>query len=305
MGEAVESYLDWYMRQDRRPKSRLNAEQQTRAILEHLDPDTPLDRIGQEEAEVACRTLGNGTPAAHNTERNRRGRFMSVIKHAHTVERDAARKDDRPVAWSPPDITLKIEMQRARVRYASRHEVLALLGRSSIYQDAYLRSFLHLGLRASELIHTRIGADLDTDRWTWKIQPRKGWHPKTRRSVRELDVPPEPSELRAAIRRYLRLSPASSYVFRNPRTGERWGIGSLARDFEALCGFSNVVYGEKRGGLTLHSLRHTFGTNLVQVADVTYAAAIMGNTVEECSRTYVHPSRKELASAIARSEPYE
>lgn len=99
-----------------------------------------------------------------------------------------------------------------RVVILTDSQILELLRHAEPYQVAYLRSMLHGGLREDELIHTRLGTDLDLTSWLWKIQRRgpdkqcgciqcrtKGWKPKTSRSARTLLMPDEPPALRESI----------------------------------------------------------------------------------------------------------
>lgn len=238
-------------------------------------------------------------------------------------EARAARDAGRAPRWSiNPAAEVESYERRPRHATASEAQVLALLQNAELHQLAYLRVFLHLGLREDELIHTRLHLDLDMETWLWRIQGRgpderhgciqcqkRGWTPKAARSWRVLLVPTSPAPLRAALRDYWESYPceAGDFLFRNPRTGRPWDAGRLRADFRALCRRAEVTYGRKTpGGITLHDLRATCATRLVQAKErESVIAALLGDTVQTIVKTYVRLTERDTADAVSRGPRYE
>jgi integrase len=210
-----------------------------------------------------------------------------------------------------------------RVRVLTPDEVIRLLRCAEPYQEAYLRSFLHLGLRHGELTHTRLGVDLDVNAWIWEISndhppdercscaPCRdtGWSTKNKNAPRTIHVPDEPAAIRASIKRYLNLFPAQpgDCVFRNPRTGRPWVDRSLHEDFSALCERAGVPYGEKvRNGVVIHSLRHTCATQLLRSdVEISYVADLLGDKIDTIKKYYLHLNPHDLGSAVRKGPRYD
>lgn len=227
-----------------------------------------------------------------------------------------ARWDENPAAY------VEQYERRPRIVTAAERQALALLENAEIHQAAYVRVFLHMGLREDELIHTRLHLDLDTETWAWRIQGRgpddrhgciqcqgSGWTPKSKRGWRTIQVPGKPTGLRNSIEEYLSAYPctAGEFLFRNPRTGGPWDAGRLQADFRALCKRAEVTYGRKvAGGITLHDLRATCATRLVQAKErESVIAYLLGDTVDTIVKTYVRLTEDDAARAVERGPSYE
>ncbi|HET8656607.1 MAG TPA: tyrosine-type recombinase/integrase, partial [Longimicrobiaceae bacterium] len=92
---------------------------------------------------------------------------------------------------------------------------------------------------------------------------------------------------------------AGEFVFRNPRTNGVWTARALQEDFKALCARAKVTYGRQVGGKTIHTLRHTCGTNLVKAGvNLKIIADLLGDTPEVAARTYLHPDRRDVTAGI-------
>lgn len=252
-----------------------------------------------------------------------RGAVSGLYTWAIEEERRASRDAGRIPRWSDnPASEVEQYERRARLATASEAQVLALLESAEIHQRAYLRTFLHLGMREDELIHTRLHLDLDTETWLWTIQGRgpderhgciqckgKGWTPKSKRGWRTILVPETPAVLRATLLEYLDAYPidAGGFVFRNPRTDEPWDAGRLDVDFRAVCRRADVTYGRRvAGGITIHDLRATCATRLVQAKErESVIAKLLGDTVQTIVNTYVRLHAEDLAECISRGPTYD
>ncbi len=196
--------------------------------------------------------------------------------------------------------------------WATEEQVVRLLLAAEPYQTAYLRALVQMGWREAELIHTRLGMDLNLKTWRWVMHDHPpdhrcgcpdckadGWQPKGDNSYRALQVL---GEVRDAIQKYLEDYPAGEgdYCFRDPATGRIWTAAALAHDFRGLCERADVTYGRKQG-ITLHSLRHTCATNLIRAGvRESVVAKILGDTVETIVRYYVHLTEEDTARGLAK-----
>ena len=323
--EAAEQYLAWYAER-RRARSLI----QVRSRLSRLSSqvvrpdgtalgDIPIDAVTADDIDAAVRRISPVGTTQESLRLAASGLYTWSIHH----EEEQARAAKRLPRWTVnPAARVEPRERSRRVTTLPEDAVLRLLAAAEPYQQAYLRAFLHLGLRRGELIHTRLHDDLDVRDWIWRIQGRppdprcgcpscrsdRGWQPKSRRSRRVLLVPEVPEQLRAAITEYLRLHPAEpgDFVFRNPRTGEVWSESRLEEDFETLCRRAGVRYGARApGGVTLHSLRHTCATELVRrKVRESIIAGLLGDTVQTIVSTYIHLTPEDLAAAVAQGPSY-
>lgn len=251
-----------------------------------------------------------------------RGAVSGMFSWAVEAEARDAKIGGRSRRWSEnPAASVEQYERRPRIVTAAESQVVALLRHAESYQEAYLRAFLHLGLRQDELIHTRLHLDLDTETWIWRVQGRgpderhsciqcrgSGWTPKTTRSTRDLLVPDRPARLRASILGYLEMYPCEpgDFVFRNPRRDAPWEAGVLLDDFNRLCQRAGVTYGrDVAGGIVLHDLRATCATRLVQAKErESVIAALLGDTVATIVKTYVRLRPEDTARAVANGPSY-
>lgn len=279
--------------------------------------DLPVNEL---TASRLRRAIKAQTTSAHSRQ-SYRAAVSAMYSHAIREDREVARLENRPrrVTVNPGRQTDPFET-RPRKETASTPQVRRLLKHSKLYQVAYIRPLVQLGLRQGELRHTRLHTDLDVETWEWRIQPRGpdprcscrsceegGWSPKTKNSHRTLKVPEDPPSLRRSITQYLAVydREEGDLVFRSS-TGRVWTRKSIARDFERLCERANVRYGRNTdGGITLHTLRHTAATNLIRSGvDSAVVAAILGDNVETVVSNYIHLEPDDLADGIARGPDF-
>lgn len=322
--QEADRYLEWYER-ERAPKSFKQVRSRLDIVLRQSVEGKPLgdyrlDRATKADIEAALHAAGGADATIEALRLAVSGLFTWSIED----EAEKARVDGRVARWrANPAAGVQRRERRRRVTTASEQQVVRLLAAAEIYQAAYLRSLLHLGLREDELVHTRLHDDLDVSTWTWRIQPRppdprcpclncqspRGWRPKSKRSHRTIEVPADPPQLREVITRYLAAYPVEEgdFVFRNPRTGRVWDAGRFDADLEALCRRADVRYGAKvAGGITAHVLRHTCATALVRAGvRESVIAALLGDTVQTVVNTYIHITAADVAKAIQRGPRYD
>lgn len=322
-GEAAR-YLEWYEARRGETSAATRRSELNRALSMTTAEGIPLGEIRIDRATVGdVEAVVLAVSDRPNTRESIRLAVSALYTWSIREEAERARKEKRAPRWTvnPASKAEKSERTR-RVATATEDQVLALIAAAEIYQEAYLRAFLHLGFREAELIHTRRHDDLELPAWTWRIQGRgpdarcpckqcqgRGWTPKTRRSSRTLYVPEAPAALRGAILRYLEAYPCEpgDFVFRNPRTGRVWHARALADDFAALCARAGVRYGrDVPGGITLHTLRHTCATELIRRGvRESVVAALLGDTVQTIVSTYVHLTPEDLADGVREGPSYD
>lgn len=321
--EEADRYLDWYARR-RGPQSVKQTRSRLKRITEQVIGGTEIgsiavDALGTPALEAAIEAVSR----APRTVAGLIAAASGCYRWSIATEAERARtKGDAPRWTVNPAQGIEVPDRDPRGRRkgtASDDQVRLLLAGAQLYQLAYLRAFLHAGLRLTELTHSRLHLDLDPTRWGWTIQARgpdrrcgceqcrsEGWSPKTARGNRAFDVPESPPEFREAIEAYLEANPCEpgDFVFRNPRTGGKWDDHAIQGDFRRLCESVDVRYGRGEG-LTLHTLRHTCITNLVRAGvRESIIAALVGDTVQTIVENYVHLEKSDLAAAIQKGPSY-
>lgn len=329
VADEIAAYTAWYA-ENRRPRSARNVESRLKRFAEQERPGHQggkgvrlgtllLDEVRSHDVEHALRSI-----SAHpTTQENIRVAISGLFSWSIKREMEAAEQESRKPRWvSNPAKLVESRQKVVRVVVLSREDVVALLRHAEPYQSAYLRMFLHLGLRQMELIHLRLGIDLNLRTWELKIQARPadprcpcddcqagGWMAKNVNSGRSMWVPPTPPALRGAILQYLEQSPAGrgDFLLRNPRTNEIWNARSLQADFQSLCERAGIPYGrDEYDGAVIHTLRHTCATRLVQSGvDHGVVADLLGDTIGTIKKTYVHLEPRDLGRAVQRGPSYD
>lgn len=323
LGDVRFDYLVWYER-NRKDRSLIQTTSRLKRFLEQTRGDgvalrdLPLDRLTRDDIERGLASISS-RPGTQNAIRAAvSGLYSWVVE----TEAERARIENQPPRWTiNPAAKVQTRETHARTVTATEGQVLSLLALAEPHQLAYLRTFVHLGLRKDELIHTRLHLDLDLTDWSWKVQPRapedrcgcpkcrgQGWTPKVGRSHRTILVPEEPKALREAILDYLEMYPAEpgDFVFRNPRTNSVWDEKSLSDDFSRLCARAEVRYGrDEPGGLVIHDLRATCATELDKAGvSLKVIAALLGDSPETIMTKYLRVKPFEISDGIRRGPHY-
>lgn len=319
--QEVGRYLEWYARK-RQPKSLKATRHRLKRVGEQAAEGgtidaTPLPLVTTAVLERAMEAVSSSA----KTQEGLRAAVSGLYSWSLKGEAERARNAKRAPRWTiNPGSAVEVAEPVRSIQTATDDQVRALLDAAQLYQLAYLRAFLHLGLRADELIHTRLHDDLDTTLWLWRVQARgpdprcrclqcrgPGWSPKSKRGHRRFDVPAEPAPLREALTAYLEAVPAApgDFVFRRP-SGRMWSYGMLSRDFSLLCKSAGVPYGRgKPGAVLIHGLRHTCATNLVtRNVRESIIAALLGDTVQTVVTTYIHLTAADIAAGISMGPAY-
>lgn len=173
-------------------------------------------------------------------------------------------------------------------------ELAARKGEAAARDLVILRLFLGTGIRVSELAGLNLGSiDLEARHVT--IRAKGG-----RTETRFLNT-----DLRTALLAYLaerksggafsdRANEDEQALFLS-RIGRRISVAQIQGRFHEWLRLANIT----RPGLTVHSLRHTFGSRLYRrTKDLVLVGKAMGHRTVEATRIYVHEDTDALESAI-------
>ena len=166
-------------------------------------------------------------------------------------------------------------------------EVGARKGAAAARDRVMLELLLGTGIRLSELVGLDI-ADVDLDGKRITIRA-KGGDTETRFIN---------ANLRRRLRRYLRernqvLADTPGLFLSNRETR------ISRRQVQVRFGLWLQWAGIERDGLSVHSLRHTFGTRLYRkTRDLVLVGKALGHRTTEATRVYVHPDDDALEDAL-------
>ena len=181
---------------------------------------------------------------------------------------------------SPNSLT---EAERKRLL----REVAARKGKAAARDLVSLKLFLGTGVRLSELVGLDIG-DVDLDGKRITIRAKGG-----RTETRFLN-----SDLRTTLRKYLRRRddmPSHAPALFLSNRDERLSARQLQARFAQWLAWAGI----DRDGLSIHSLRHTFGTRLYRkTRDLVLVGKAMGHRTVEATRIYVHEASEALEEAL-------
>ena len=176
-------------------------------------------------------------------------------------------------------------------RFLTQEEITKLLENSSGEIQLVFRTFLLTGMRSGELENLEWD-DIDFRHKLIHIRNKDFWHPK-RRHERDIPIHDELLPLLQAHKK--KHGKRSNFVFCNGDDSP-FSHNRLRR---ALCSVT------KRGGLPdvtkIHSLRHTFGSQLVlNGVDLPTVRDLMGHKDIETTMIYVHRTPDHLVSSVNR-----
>ena len=190
------------------------------------------------------------------------------------------------------------ERRAARDRFNDHLEVrhkapmVSLKGRYTDYLKPLSLVLLSCGLRTNEALSLR-WRDIDT---TNEIRV----DPEFAKTGIERYVP-MPREVLEALRRWRMQQPttrANELVFKSPGGGKITALRKMVYRIYDAAGIDRVDAHGKR--LTVHSLRHSYGTRLLQRgADLQSVADLMGHASVATTMRYLHSDRERRRAAVA------
>jgi len=152
----------------------------------------------------------------------------------------------------------------------------------NIKHKAALTLVYSLGLRRGELLNIKL-SDLSSKTHTLAVRNAKG------NKDRVLPVPNKVMEL---IISYYRIYRPSVWLFEGYKSGKKYSATSLSRIFHR---YLSVVL--KNHNFTLHCLRHSFATHLLEGGtDLRYIQEMLGHKSSRTTEIYTHVSTKSLSN---------
>lgn len=179
-------------------------------------------------------------------------------------------------------------------RWLTRKEQYALLRavqkEGNPRDEAVIMLLLHTGLRVSEASYLRV-SDIEVSERKGQVTVRDGKGGKHR-------VIPLNADVRRALNLYLEVRPDAQhdYLLVGKQRGrlKPWGIQYVAGKYAYLAKLDDV---------TPHTLRYTFGKNLVDAGvSLDKVATLLGHKNLNTTRMYTRPSGADLAHAVERLE---
>ena len=219
-------------------------------------------------------SLGHLAPASINRKLNAISSFFSFAERQGLVERNPVRDVERPrVPEKLPDAPTLSQVQ-------------SLVAAAQTERDrAMLVLISCCGLRRSELLDLAM-SDLSADLGQLKVREAKGGRERAL---------PVPAQCREILRCYLEEErQQGSHLFVNG-AGNRIGNTGFYRIFRRLL----KAAGLDKEGITPHSLRHFYGTALLQGrADVETVRTLLGHRDLRTTCRYLHATEEGRQRAV-------
>lgn len=191
--------------------------------------------------------------------------FVRILKTQLSVEEFPRPKKEHklPVVLSRDEVRRILE----NVEYP-KHKALLLLTYSG-------------GLRLGEIIRLRV-QDIDVERKL--IHVRQGKGAKDRYTLLS-DFAVE------ALKEYVEFEQPRTWLFPGAKPGTHLHERTVQRIFEVACGQAGI-----RKDVTLHSLRHSFATHLLEGGtDLRYIQELLGHKSSRTTEIYTHVSSRNIA----------
>jgi site-specific recombinase XerD len=155
-----------------------------------------------------------------------------------------------------------------------------LQGMTNLKHKTAMTMIYALGLRRGELLNIKL-IDLSSKDLTLVVRNAKG------RKDRTLPIP---LKLMKLIISYYRAYKPGVYLFESGKPGKQYSPSSLRNIF--IRNFSKV---KKNHNFTLHCLRHSFATHLLEGGtDLRYIQEMLGHRSSKTTEIYTHVSTKSL-----------
>ncbi|MFC1715564.1 tyrosine-type recombinase/integrase [Candidatus Poribacteria bacterium] len=201
------------------------------------------------------------------------------------------------IQWQYVDKNVVSDVKRIRIpekptRFLGRDEILRLVEaarESHIYP--ILMTALHTGMRKSELLNLR-WTDIDFDQRAVTVQAKDDWHTKNYKS-RTLQLTPALYEmLREHRKQHLSRGVQSKYVFTY--------CGKRIRD-NIKRSLKTVLRKASLTGVTLHTLRHTFASQLAMAGvSLKEIQELMGHQSFVTTLQYAHLSEDHVKRQVMK-----
>lgn len=255
--------------------------------LSQQQPEPSLEQVSLQTVrgwlvEMKSRGLA-GTTIARRVHALRS--FWRYLRESEIVEHDPLLKIRLPRRERALPEYLRAEELRALLDAAQRHPDV-LVG---IRNYALMATCIYTGVRRGELINLRLG-DFDAQAGLLRVRGKGGkW--------RMIPLAPEAV---GAIADWLELRPGGrghDYLFTTVR-GNRIHPTRMQRIWRTILGASGL----QRSGISLHTLRHSAATLLLQTGtcDLVQIQRLLGHSRLDTTALYLHLEPRDLQAAMQR-----
>lgn len=315
LGAARDGYLGWL---EDHPQRSANTAHSARydlaSAVDFFGERTPLESLRADDVGRYRRSLEESGLAA-GTVRLKLTRLAALYAWVQRDETRSARADRREAArlYSPVDPEAMPAKSGGRARFLSTDETTRFVAATPDAFQLLIGFGLLMGLRIDEARVLRPPPhDIDREVGLVLIQPKElragvTWRPKTKSSVRELPIP---DALLPILEVHLRRYANDRWVFPAPSGAGRSGGGGVPmsedlvqRTLRRIAGDAGLVGGrEDPMGVTFHTLRHTFASNLVMAGvDLFTVARLLGHAkTDEIEQVYGHLAPEHRQAALRR-----
>jgi integrase len=201
---------------------------------------------------------------------------------------------NKAVAWkhireNPLKDFRKLKVTNARqVRFFTSEEVSAILDKTDPFMKKVIKILLYTGMRRSELVYlTWDDIDFRNKLITVQSKPEEGFHPKSHRP-RSIPIHPHLEQL------LLDVPQRGRYVFDNGKDRPVYCKDYYTKRFEKILKAADVK------NANLHTLRHTFASNLVMNGvDLRTVQELLGHSTIRVTERYAHLSPDHRTRAVS------
>ena len=279
----VEEYLEYA--ENSKSKSAYTCDKSR--ILRHLLPyfdKIPADRITAQmvDSYKVMRMKQKAAPKTIVLELSNLSHMLKMAIRWRYIERNVAELVEKP------------KVVRNSPRFLSQYEIQRMIqGAHGSHIYPLIVTALHTGMRKSELLNLK-WSDVDFDQGTITVQSKKDWHTKNYKS-RVLQLTPVLLDaLLEQLREYRMQEIVCDYVF--TWKGERIKQ-DIRRSFRTALRSAGLV----GSNVTLHTLRHTFASQLVMAGvPLREVQALMGHANYETTLRYAHLAEDHVKKQVLR-----
>ena len=200
---------------------------------------------------------------------------------------------NKAVAWrnlkeNPLKNVKKLKSTNARqIRFLTPKEICAILENAGDLMQRVIKILLYTGMRRSELVFlTWDDIDFHNKLITVQSKPEIGFHPKSHRP-RSIPINPDLEQL------LLDLPQKGKYLFDDGKGKPLHCKDYYTKQFEKILKMADVK------NANLHTLRHTFASNLVMAGvDLRTVQELLGHSTISVTERYAHLSPDHRTRAV-------
>lgn len=307
----ADKYIAWMEQQtDKAEATRTAARQLLNQAITYFGADRALDTISHDDIEAyKTHLLERGvkpwTAGLHLT------RLNALYTWARRQEERKAGHENRtpkPLR-TPIDREIIPPRSAAKDRFLDRVEAQRLLASTPEKLLFPVAAGLLAGLRIGEVLSLRPPPqdfNLEVASGLVLVQEKEGWRPKSKKR-RQIPIA---LELRPILDRHTEKYASTSWMLpsHTPKgrlrdDDKHWDRSILERHFKTIVEDAGLVYGQgKPGGVTFHTLRHTFASWLVMAGvDLYTVSKLLGHsTIALVEKTYGHLAPDHMRLAMGK-----